>query len=67
MAERDWDSMTRTEQGYAFWKEDPKTVHQARLIAASNIGLAQIRQALLWSWAEPLVDWLNNLLTRATR
>jgi hypothetical protein len=52
---------TRTEMGYAFWKEDPQTVKEARIQAEGIIGARKIKAV----YAEPierLFNWLTKKL-----
>ena len=41
------NSETRTEQGYAMWKEDPQSVKMARAMAQINIGMKQLEVTLV--------------------
>lgn len=55
---------TRTEQGYAAWKEFPSHVAQARTQARGRIAARVIWRTTVESWAVPCVEWLNRLLTK---
>jgi hypothetical protein len=54
---------TRTEQGYALWKDDPKSVAAARVQAKGIIGQRMIR-AEIDKLVIPVVDWLARVLDR---
>ena len=50
---------TRTELGYAWWKEDPQTVAEARTQAKGLIARRKLREILVDSWALPAARWLE--------
>jgi len=53
--------MSRTDEGYAHWKEIPSAVKSAREIATMGIAIIKLKAALL-APLEPIVEWLNNRL-----
>lgn len=56
--------MTRTEEGYAWWKDDPKTVAAARIQAKGVIGRRELRRVLVESWALPTLRFLDRMTRR---
>lgn len=67
-----WDTcpnrpMTRTEQGYAMWKDDPAMVAAARVQAKGRIALRLLWRELFESWAAPLLDWVSERLEHTFR
>lgn len=54
---------TRTEEGYAFWKENPDWVKAARVQAKCAIAQRRLKAELIRTLV-PLVDWLTSALTR---
>lgn len=64
MTSEEWDSLTRTEQGYAWWKEDPKRVREARIQAKGIIAQRELWRILVLSWVAPAVEWCSRRLTR---
>lgn len=56
--------MTRTEQGYALWKEDPKSVADARVQARGRIAGRTLKRELVEVWAVPVIEWLSKRIER---
>ena len=55
--------MTRTDQGYAEWKEHPKWVAEARVQAKGEIGRKKIKAAILG----PFIRLLDGLIAESER
>jgi len=52
--------MTRTQLGYALWKEDPKMIAEARIQAKGVIARRHLWRVLVESWAKPVVEWIDH-------
>ena len=58
--------MSRTDDGYAYWKEIPSAVKAAREAATLGIATDKLKAALLQPLV-PVAAWLTNKLTRGRR
>jgi len=56
--------MTRTDEGYAFWKDQPKRVAAARVQAKGVIARRKLWQELVESWAAPVVNFMAGTIDR---
>lgn len=58
------DPTTRTDLGYAAWKDDRKAVAQARVQARGRIAARTIKSLLVDRWTTQVIGWLDSRITR---